>query len=192
LRNALVDDLMAGGHIRIPQVEAAFRAVPRHLFLPQFPIESVYKDQGFEIKASGGITLSTSTGPSAMAFMLERLNVGPGDRVLEIGTATGYNAALLAQIVGKDGLVVSVDIDDDLVEGARDHLSNAGYGHVKTFCADGGYGYPDRAPYDRIIVTTGAWELLPAWVEQLKARWPNCSPARHSRKSSGHRRARHQ
>jgi len=117
LRNALVDDLMAGGHIRIPQVEAAFRAVPRHLFLPQFPIESVYKDQGFEIKASGGITLSTSTGPSAMAFMLERLNVGPGDRVLEIGTATGYNAALLAQIVGKDGLVVSVDIDDDLDRG---------------------------------------------------------------------------
>jgi protein-L-isoaspartate(D-aspartate) O-methyltransferase len=168
LRDALVDDLVASGQINDHHVEAAFRAVPRHVFLPQFPIESVYKDQGFEIKASGGITLSTSTGPSAMAYMLEHLNVGSGDRVLEIGTATGYNAALIAHIVGEDGLVVTLDIDDDLVEDACDHLSNAEYDQVKAFCADGGYGYSDYAPYDRIIVTTSAWELLPAWVEQLK------------------------
>jgi protein-L-isoaspartate(D-aspartate) O-methyltransferase len=168
LRNALVDRLTSSGHIDDSMVEAAFRAVPRHLFLPQFPFASVYEDQGFITKTRDGIALSSSTGPGPMAYMLQHLDLRPGHRVLEIGAATGYNAALIAHIVGPSGHVVTVDIEPDVVEDARRHLSAAGYGHVKAISADGGYGYPDDAPYDRIILTTGAWDITPAWLEQLK------------------------
>ena len=168
LRNALVEQLVSEGKINDPMVEAAFRAVPRHLFLPQFPVASVCEDQGFITKSRDGIALSSSTGPGAMAYMLQHLDLHPGHSVLEIGAATGYNAALIAHIVGESGHVVTVDIESDVVEDAHHHLSDAGYGRVKAISADGGYGYPDDAPYDRIIVTTGAWDITPAWREQLK------------------------
>ena len=168
LRNALVDRLKNAGQIDDDGVEAAFRAVPRHLFLPQFPVASVYEDQGFITKTRDGIALSSSTGPGAMAYMLQHLDLRPGHRVLEIGAATGYNAALIAHIVGESGHVITVDIEPDVVEDARRHLADAGFGRVKAISADGGYGYPDDAPYDRIIVTTGTWDITPAWREQLK------------------------
>ena len=168
LRNALVDQLKSRGQLDDPRVEAAFRAVPRHLFLPEFPVDSVYEDQGFITKSRDGVFLSSSTGPSPMAYMLQNLDLRPGHHVLEIGAGTGYNAGLIAQIVGESGNVVTVDIDRDIVEDARRHLSAAGFGRVKVKCADGGYGYPDDAPYDRIILTTGAWDITPAWREQLK------------------------
>ena len=168
LRNALVDQLKSRGQLDDPRVEAAFRAVPRHLFLPEFPVDSVYEDQGFITKSRDGVFLSSSTGPSPMAYMLQNLDLRPGHHVLEIGAGTGYNVGLIAQIVGESGNVVTVDIDRDIVEDARRHLSAAGFGRVKVKCADAGYGYPDDAPYDRIILTTGAWDITPAWREQLK------------------------
>ena len=168
LRNALVYQLKSRGQLEDPTVEAAFRAVPRHLFLPEFPVASVYEDQGFITKSRDGVFISSATGPSPMAYMLQNLDLRPGHRVLEIGAGTGYNAALIAQIVGECGNVVTVEIDRDIVEDARRHLSAAGFGRVKVKCADGGYGYLDDAPYDRIILTTGAWDITPAWREQLK------------------------
>ena len=168
LRKALVDQLRSRGQIEDPRVETAFRAVPRHLFLPEFPVASVYEDQGFITKSRDGAALSSSTGPSPMAYMLQNLDLRLGHHVLEIGTGTGYNAALIAQILGECGNVVTVDIDRDVVDDARRHLSAAGFGRVKVKCADGGYGYPDDAPYDRIILTAGAWDISPAWREQLK------------------------
>ena len=103
-----------------------------------------------------------------MAIMLEQLNPQPGHRVLEIGAGTGYNAALMGHLVGDSGLVITVDIDDDLVESAREHLGSAGLHRVSVVCGDGGLGYADRAPYDRIILTVGAWDIVPAWWKQLK------------------------
>ena len=167
LRNALVDQFKSRGQLEDPRVEAAFRAVPRHLFLPEFPIASVYCDQGFVTKSRDGVFFSSATGPSAMAWMLQNLDLRPGHHVLEIGAGTGYNAALMAEIVSEGGSVVTVDIDWDIVEDARRHLSAAGFGQVNVKCADGGYGYPDDAPYDRIIPTAGAWDITPAWREQL-------------------------
>ena len=168
LHRALVDELVRQGHIASPSVEAAFRAVPRHLFLPEVPLEDVYRDQVIVTKTVDGQAVSSSSQPQIMAIMLEQLGLLPGQRVLEIGAGTGYNAALMAHIVGEAGLVVSMDLDEDLVEGARRHLAAAGCDRVHVLCGDGGFGHPGGAPYDRIILTVGAWDVAPAWSEQLR------------------------
>jgi protein-L-isoaspartate(D-aspartate) O-methyltransferase len=168
LQQALVDTLSHRGHIRSPRVEAAFRAVPRHLFLPGAPVEQVYRDQVIVTKTIDGEAVSSSSQPEIMAVMLEQLELRPGHRVLEVGAGTGYNAALMAHIVGEGGEVVTLDIDADLVDAARDHLATAGLGRVRVVLGDGGGGHPDGAPYDRIILTVGAWDLAPAWREQLR------------------------
>lgn len=167
LHQALVEELKGRGHIRSPRVEAAFRAIPRHLFLPGVPSDEVYRDQSIPTKRLDGRIVSSSSQPAIMAVMLEQLGLEPGHRVLEIGAATGYNAALMAHMVGDRGQVVTLDIDQDLVEGAREHLAAAGLDRVQVVCADGGEGYPNAAPYDRIILTVGAWDIAPAWRDQL-------------------------
>lgn len=168
LHQALVDQLKKLGSIRSTRVEAAFRAVPRHLFLPKVALDKVYSDQAIPTKHLNGAAISSSSQPAIMAIMLEQLELQPGYRVLEIGAGTGYNAALIAHIVGDSGQVVTMDIDDDIVQGAREHLSAAGFAKVQVICGDGGLGYPDAAPYDRIILTVGAGDIAPAWSEQLK------------------------
>ncbi len=103
LHQALVDQLLAmrsadsrARLIRSPAVEAAFRAAPRHLFLPEVPVEQVYRDEAIVTKRQDGVPISSSSQPAIMAIMLEQLALEPGHRVLEIGAGTGYNAALLA------------------------------------------------------------------------------------------------
>ncbi|MDD4865614.1 MAG: methyltransferase, FxLD system [Mycobacterium sp.] len=168
LRNQLVDGLRESGHVTSEQVEAAFRTVPRHVFVPCVETELAYRDMPFSIKSDAhGVPISSSSQPAIMARMLEQLDVRPGHRVLEIGTGSGYNAALLAHLVGASGSVVSVDIDDDLVEDARAHLADAEASQVTVGCGDGGLGWTERAPYDRIIATVGVSDIFPAWVAQL-------------------------
>ncbi len=103
-----------------------------------------------------------------MAIMLEQLDLQPGHRVLEIGAGTGYNAALMAHIVGEAGQIVTLDIDEDIVSSAQGRLATAGWSQVQAVCTDGAYGYPEAAPYDRIILTVAAWDIAAAWEEQLK------------------------
>jgi protein-L-isoaspartate(D-aspartate) O-methyltransferase len=170
LRQDLVAHLKNAGFITTPQVEAAFRAVPRHLFLPALPVTDVYQDTHFFTKQIDGIGVSSSSRPAIMAIMLEQLGLAPGHRVLEIGAGTGYNAALLAHLVGETGRVVTVDLDDDTAAQARPHLIAAGCEQVEVICGDGALGYAAGAPYDRIILTVGAWDILPAWREQLRGR----------------------
>lgn len=169
LRAALVDTLKRLGALTDRRVEAAFRAVPRHLFLPDMDIERVYRDEAIPTKLQDGTPISSSSQPAIMAIMLEQLDVQPGHRVLEIGAGTGYNAALLAHLVGESGHVTTIDIDEDIVEGARSHLVEAGYAQVHVVQGDGGLGWPEGAPYDRVILTVGAPDILPAWREQLRA-----------------------
>src|SRR5437763_4911762 len=111
LHQALVDKLKRDGNIFTPSVEAAFRAVPRHLFLPGVALDEVYRDQAIATKTLNGIYVSSSSQPAIMAIMLELLELKPGQRVLEIGAGTASNAALIAHIVGKTGQVVTIDID---------------------------------------------------------------------------------
>jgi protein-L-isoaspartate(D-aspartate) O-methyltransferase len=142
--------------------------VPRHVFLPEMAAADTYEDEAFVIKTGDdGMPVSSSSQPAIMAIMLEQLGLTQGNRVLEIGTGTGYNAALMAFLVGESGTVVTVDIDEDMVARARANLAAAGYTRVIVICGDGGFGAPHHAPFDRIIVTAGAWDLAPDWLAQL-------------------------
>lgn len=171
LRGRLVDRLIDAGRIRTERVAEAFRAVPRHLFLPGMEPAGVYVDEVIPVKwQPDGRVISSSSQPAIMAEMLEQLSVEQGQRVLEIGTGTGYNAALLAHLVGTGGSVTTLDIDADLTEQASLHLRAAGLAGIDVVCADGADGWPPGAPYDRIIVTAGARELSPAWMGQLAER----------------------
>ncbi len=168
LRRSLVDNLKSAGCIQTPRVEEAFRKVPRHLFLPGVSLDQVYSDVPIPTKHLEGQVVSSSSQPAIMAVMLEQLRLESGHRVLEIGAGTGYNAALMAHLVGDTGRVVTVDIDEDIVAAAREHLSEAGFGQVQIICDDGAFGVPGEAPYDRIILTVGARDIAPAWREQMK------------------------
>ncbi|MBA9003072.1 methyltransferase, FxLD system [Thermomonospora cellulosilytica] len=168
LRNTMVDQLVKWRSVRTARVEAAMRAVPRHLFVPGVPIEKAYAHDGVVTHpGTDGRPRSMASAPAVVAQMLEQLDVRPGHRVLEIGAGTGYNAALLAHLAGPDGQVTTIDIDDDVVEAARRGLAAARCDNVQVVCGDGEYGHPDHAPYDRLIVTAGAWDIPPAWTDQL-------------------------
>lgn len=167
-QKALVEHLRAGGVLTQPAIAQAFLDVPRHLFLPGLPLDEVYADEAIPTKFSGGRPISSSSQPSIMAIMLEQLQPAPGQRLLEIGAGTGYNAALLGRLVGPHGYVVTVDIDDDLVQAARAHLAAAQASNVEVVRADGGFGYPPATPYDGIILTASAWDIAPAWHAQLR------------------------
>ena len=168
LRERLVSDLCDLGKIRSARVASAFRAVPRHLFAPRVPVEAAYEDDVIFTKSQNGVSVSALPSPSISADMLEVLDVRPGHAVLEIGAGTGYNAALLAELAAPDGRVVTIDIDQDIVDDAVANLEAAGRLHrVRVHCGDGGFGFPDEAPYDRVLVTVGAWDVPPAWVDQL-------------------------
>ncbi|WJK37851.1 methyltransferase, FxLD system [Solwaraspora sp. WMMA2065] len=167
LREALVRELLAGGSIASAEVEAAFRVVPRHLFAPEVSSERAYANDIVRTKRDEhGVTISSVSAPWLQAVMLEQAQIGPGMRCLEVGSG-GYNAALMAELVGPGGAVTTVDIDADVTGRARRFLDVAGYGRVNVVLADAEHGVPARAPFDRIIVTVGVWDVPPAWSEQL-------------------------
>jgi protein-L-isoaspartate(D-aspartate) O-methyltransferase len=149
-------------------VAAAFEAVPRHVFAPGETLQAAYAARGTVVpkRDADGLLLSVVSAPEIQAMMLEPAGIEPGMRVLEIGSA-GYNAALIQELVGPGGQVTTMDIDPDVTTRARECLAAAGYAQVKVALGDAEDGLPDGAPYDRIIVTAGAWDLPPAWVSQL-------------------------
>ncbi|HEY5836948.1 methyltransferase, FxLD system, partial [Streptomyces sp.] len=127
LRNALVDQIRESGYARTPAVEVALRTVPRHLFVPDASLEDAYANATVNIKYdTDGTSISCASQPGVVALMLDQLDAQPGDCILELGAGTGYNAALLAHLVGETGHITTIDVDDDLVEGARAHLAAAG------------------------------------------------------------------
>jgi protein-L-isoaspartate(D-aspartate) O-methyltransferase len=167
LREQLATRVVADTRIGSERVAAALYAVPRHLFLPERRPEVAYQNEAIVTKRDEtGQPISSSSQPTIMAIMLDQLDLAPGQRVLEIGAGTGYNAALISHVVGPSGQVTSVDIDPELVGQAREHLARAGFSDVTVVCADGAGGYPERAPYDRVIATVGVSDLAPAWLEQ--------------------------
>ncbi len=159
---------VVAGEFLSPGIERALRKVPRHLFIPEADPEQAYdpfspvmtkrdEEQGF---------VSSVSAPQIQATMLGQAGPRPGQRVLEVGSG-GYNAALIAEVVGPDGEVTTVDIDPDITARARGLLDANGYERVRVVTADAAHGVEEGAPYDAIIVTAGAWDIPPAWVEQL-------------------------
>ncbi|MFD4943554.1 methyltransferase, FxLD system [Streptomyces sp. NPDC058409] len=168
LREALIAKIDSLGTFRTDRVKDAFRAVPRHVFLPDVDLETAYTPKPVVTKrAKDGTAVSSASSPNIVAKMLEQLDVHPGHRVLEIGAATGINAALLSELVGPSGSVVTIELDEDLTERARTGLAAAGYDQVEVICGDGALGDPDGRVFDRIIVTAGAWDISTAWWQQL-------------------------
>src|SRR5829696_4897627 len=166
-QEALVALLREAESASEPIIEA-FARVPRHRFLPDVPYEAAYADDAIVTHDEGGVPTSSSSQPSLMARMLEQLDVRPGDRVLEIGAGTGYNAAIMAQL---GAAVTTVELQPEVADAAREHLREAGVpaageaGSALVVTGDG--AVPPDGPYDRVIVTAGCWSLPGAVVDAL-------------------------
>ncbi len=170
LRRRLVAELESAGCLTGPSVRQAFLTVPREHFVPEAlareGLDAIYQNRVFVTRRDErGAYTSSSSQPSIMAAMLERLEVRRGQRVLEVGAGTGYNAALLAKLVGSQGRVVSIDLEPETARAARQAL--VAVKRVEVIEGDGQQGWPPGAPYDRIIVTASASAVAPAWFEQL-------------------------
>ncbi|NYT04818.1 MAG: protein-L-isoaspartate(D-aspartate) O-methyltransferase [Methanomicrobiales archaeon] len=159
LRERMVRDQIASRGIGNPRVLAAMRAVPRHRFVPAAVQESAYEDRPLPI--GEGQTISQ---PYIVALMTDLLDPGPGEKVLEIGAGSGYQAAILSRLAAQ---VVSIERLPDIAEGARRNLAALGISNVEVIVADGTEGYPEKAPYDAIIITAAAPSVPPPLLDQL-------------------------
>ncbi|ONI83535.1 protein-L-isoaspartate carboxylmethyltransferase [Saccharothrix sp. ALI-22-I] len=189
LARKLADEIVAEGVLRTPALRRAVEETPRHVFVPYFFAQqpdrswaqttneddnwltAVYRNEplvtDLATTANGDrVTVSSSTKPGLMVRMLEALNLADDHRVLEIGTGTGYNAALLCRRLG-DGQVFSVDIGASLVEAAGERLNSLGL--TPTLAATHGVrGLPEHAPFDRIIATCSVPAIPWTWAEQVR------------------------
>ena len=162
-REELIERLIRWGYLNKPEVIKAFREVPRHEFVPENIRDYSYADQPLSI--GYGQTISA---PSMVAIMMESLDLAPGQRVLEVGSGSGYNVALIAEIVGQEGKVVTIERIDKLVRFADTNLKKTGYGWVQVATGDGTCGHERGAPWDRILVTACAPEIPEPLIAQLK------------------------
>ncbi|MET9500807.1 methyltransferase domain-containing protein [Streptomyces sp. NPDC006622] len=189
-RAALVREIEASGAFAAdPAWREAFAVVPRHLFVPYYYVggahgyerrwgespdprarrrwvSGAYEDVPLATRLRDGELLSSSSQPSLMAEMLAELRVRDGDRVLEIGAGTGYNAALLSYRLG-DERITTVDLDPEIAESARRHLAAAGY-RPTVVTGDGARGVAERAPFDRVVATCELPSVPRAWIGQCR------------------------
>jgi protein-L-isoaspartate(D-aspartate) O-methyltransferase len=161
---ALVDYLREYGFLKSKRVEAAFRAVDRAVFVPKEYSLQAYVDYPLPV-----LKLQTISAPSVVAIMTEALDVEEGMKVLEVGAGSGYQAAVLSHIVGSRGRVVTIERFRELCDYAGERLARLPFTkNVVLVNADGSRGYPEEAPFDRVIVTAGAPRVPEPLVEQLK------------------------
>ncbi len=159
LRESMVDRQIAAMGIEDPRVLEAMRKVPRHLFVPERYRALSYRDHPLPIGED-----QTISQPYIVAFMTEALNLRPEDRVLEIGTGSGYQAAILAELVKE---VYTIEIIEKLGKRARQTLDTLGYKNIWVKIGDGYKGWPENAPFDAIIVTCAPEQIPEALVRQL-------------------------
>jgi len=162
-REKMVEFLIRCGVLHRAEVIEAFERVPREEFVPTNLRKYAYQDTPLSI--GHGQTISA---PSMIAIMLESLDLEKGQKVLEIGTGSGYNAALLAEIVGKAGRVISIERIPAIAEFGKKNLKKTGYGNVKVVVGDGTCGYEEEAPWDRILITACSPSFPQPLLDQLK------------------------
>ena len=159
-RQRMVTEQLQGRDIRDARVLDAMRKVPRHLFVPEPERASAHADSPLPIGYD-----QTISQPYIVGFMTQALDIAPGDRVLEIGTGSGYQAAVLAELAKE---VYTIEIVAPLADRARETLSSLGYRNVHVRTGNGYLGWPEHAPYDRIMVTAAPDDVPPVLLEQLK------------------------
>ncbi|WP_319506289.1 protein-L-isoaspartate O-methyltransferase [uncultured Methanolobus sp.] len=142
----------------------AMRKVPRHLFVPSVHMSQAYVDTPLPIGHA-----QTISAPHMVAMMCDLLDLQEGQKILEIGTGSGYNAAVMAEIIGEKGKIYSIERLEKLAVFAWENLERAGYTNVEVILGDGSLGYPDHAPYDRICVTASAPDTPEPLIDQLKS-----------------------
>ncbi len=158
-RERMVDRQIADRGISSPRVLDAFRSVPRHLFVPEHKREFAYSDGPLPI--GKGQTISQ---PYIVAYMTEALKLTPEDRVLEIGTGSGYQAAILGELAGE---VYTIERHQSLADTAARRLEEMGYKNIHVVQGDGTHGLPEHAPFDGVIVTAAAPEVPQPLLDQL-------------------------
>jgi protein-L-isoaspartate(D-aspartate) O-methyltransferase len=159
-REKMVTQQLAAGDINDPRVLAAMRDLPRHEFVPEDLRKEAYDDRPLSI--GHGQTISQ---PYIVAFMTEQLRLEPADRVLEVGTGSGYQGAILGRLAGE---VYSIEIIEPLAQRAIEILQRLGLSNVHAKSGDGYLGWPEHAPFDAIIVTCAPAQIPPPLVAQLK------------------------
>jgi len=164
---ALIDHLINEGWLKAPRIIEAFRRIKRVDFLPEDMEDLAELNEALPI--GYGQTISQ---PLVVVFMLEQLEPKEGDKILDIGSGSGWTSALLGEIVGKKGRVIAIDVIPELVEFGKNNVAKYNFiekGIVEFICADGSKGYKKEAPYDGILVSAAAQTEVPrAWKEQLK------------------------
>jgi len=144
------------------KVSKAMLKVPRHVFIPEYASEA-YNDYPLPIGYE-----QTISAPHMVAIMCELLDLKEGEKVLEVGTGSGYHAAVVAEIVGEKGKVISIERIPELAERAKRTLESLGIKNVNVIVGDGSKGYEEEAPYDKIYVTAAAPDIPKSLIEQLK------------------------
>lgn len=162
---SLVEHLETTRALPSDALRAAFLETPRHCFLPELNLNAAYEDKAIAIKERDGVVISSISQPSMIAHMLALLDVHPGNSVLEIGTGSGYTAALLGALAGPSGAVTTLDIEYDLIAEAREHLSELQIDNVNVLHGDA-LGTLEM-PFDRIIVTARNDDIEHDWWRLL-------------------------
>jgi protein-L-isoaspartate(D-aspartate) O-methyltransferase len=158
-RKAMVETQVVARGVRNPAVLAAMQTVPRHLFVPPEIRDEAYAD--YPLPIGEGQTISQ---PYIVAFMTESLGLKKKDKVLEVGTGSGYQAAVLSLLAGA---VLTIEINPRLSRQAAETLASLGYSNVRVRSGDGFFGWPEEAPFDAIIVTCAVDRIPPRLFEQL-------------------------
>lgn len=162
----LTDELIQEGWLKNKRIIKAFQEIKRIDFLPQDSRDLAGLNEALPIGFN-----QTISQPLVVAFMLEQLKPQPGDKILDIGSGSGWTSALLAEIVGSRGKVISLEIIPELKEFGEKNIAKYNFiknGIVECICADGSKGYIKEALFDKILVSATADEIFPAWKEQVK------------------------
>ncbi len=162
-RQRLVSNLLNQGYIKTDAVKQGFLAIPREAFVPASLKSYAYVDTPLDI--GNGQTISA---PHMVAIMCEALDIKKGQKILEIGTGSGYHAAIVSQLVGEKGKVFTIERFASLAYQAKENLQNTGCGNVIVEIGDGSCGLPTYQPYDRVYVTCAAPSVPQPLLDQLE------------------------
>lgn len=177
----LVDQLIKQNCLKSPDIIEAFKKINRADFVP----DEIISEKGKEFVQEYNAPLSighnqTISQPLTVAFMLELLKPEKGDKILDIGSGSGWQTAMLCQIVGKDGFIYAIERIRELKEFGQKNVEKYGFNNVEFICGDGSKGLEEKAPFNKIIAAASAEEIPSAWKEQLKIKGRLVTPVESS------------